>query len=382
MIKRSVKNIILLFLFTAYIIIYKLFIFSNSMKYSEMINVSFLIVLLSISIFFLGFRRCKNNYMSQNVTQVVLVYLMICFVLMYGLGLFTGFLKNAYSMSTANLLSNVFAPILIIILIEMFRYVTIWANRDNKIVVVLYALVITIFEIAISVRSIPLNDYETLFRMSATIIIPVIIKNAVMTYLCYHVGYKVPLLYRLIMDIYIFIVPIVPNYGEYLQSLFLITLPLVIYINAFTLIDERNQKVEHIFTKSNFTLLDIPVAVLIVVLACLISGFFPHFMIGIGSESMSPKINKGDAVIIEKPKKDQKYRKGDIIAYQKDKHLIVHRIVDIGKQEGKTVYITKGDVNKSADSNAVMRKQIRGIVRIRIPVIAYPTVWLTELFYG
>ena len=88
------------------------------------------------------------------------------------------------------------------------------------------------------------------------------------------------------------------------------------------------------------------------------------------------------SVIIEKPKKDQKYRKGDIIAYQKDKHLIVHRIVDIGKQEGKTVYITKGDVNKSADSNAVMRKQIRGIVRIRIPVIAYPTVWLTELFYG
>ena len=61
MIKRSVKNIILLFLFTAYIIIYKLFIFSNYMKYSEMINVSFLIVLLSISIFFLGFRRCKNN---------------------------------------------------------------------------------------------------------------------------------------------------------------------------------------------------------------------------------------------------------------------------------------------------------------------------------
>ena len=382
MIKRSVKNIILLFLFTAYIIIYKLFIFSNYMKYSEMINVSFLIVLLSISIFFLGFRRCKNNYMSQNVTQVVLVYLMICFVLMYGLGLFTGFLKNAYSMSTANLLSNVFAPILIIILIEMFRYVTIWANRDNKIVVVLYALVITIFEIAISVRSIPLNDYETLFRMSATIIIPVIIKNAVMTYLCYHVGYKVPLLYRLIMDIYIFIVPIVPNYGEYLQSLFLITLPLVIYINAFTLIDERNQKVEHIFTKSNFTLLDIPVAVLIVVLACLISGFFPHFMIGIGSESMSPKINKGDAVIIEKPKKDQKYRKGDIIAYQRDKRLIVHRITEVGTRKGEKVYVTKGDVNKTAGSNIVTRKQIKGIVKMKIPFIAYPTVWLSELFYG
>ena len=382
MIKRSVKNIILLSLLAIYIIVYKLFIFNNYMKYSEMINVSFLVIFLSISIFFLGFRKCKNNYMSQNVTQVVLVYLMICFALMYGLGLFTGFLKNAYSMSTINLLNNICAPILIIILIEMFRYVAIWANRDNKRIVILYTVLITIFEIAISIRSIPLHDFETVFRMSATIIIPAIIKNAVMSYLCYHVGYKVPLLYRLVMDVYTFIVPIVPNYGEYLQSLFLITLPLVIYINAFTLIDERNQKVEHIFTKSNFTLLDIPVAVTILVLACLISGFFPHFMIGVGSASMSPKINKGDAVILEKPKKNETFKKGDIIAYQRDKRLIVHRITEVGTRKGEKVYVTKGDVNKTADSNIVTRKQIKGIVKMKIPFIAYPTVWLSELFYG
>ena len=382
MIKRSVKNIILLSLLAIYIIVYKLFIFNNYMKYSEMINVSFLVIFLSISIFFLGFRKCKNNYMSQNVTQVVLVYLMICFALMYGLGLFTGFLKNAYSMSAINLLNNICAPILIIILIEMFRYVAIWANRDNKRIVILYTVLITIFEIAISIRSIPLHDFETVFRMSATIIIQAIIKNAVMSYLCYHVGYKVPLLYRLVMDVYTFIVPIVPNYGEYLQSLFLITLPLVIYINAFTLIDERNQKVEHIFTKSNFTLLDIPVAITILVLACLISGFFPHFMIGVGSASMSPKINKGDAVILEKPKKNETFKKGDIIAYQRDKRLIVHRITEVGTRKGEKVYVTKGDVNKTADSNIVTRKQIKGIVKMKIPFIAYPTVWLSELFYG
>ena len=184
------------------------------------------------------------------------------------------------------------------------------------------------------------------------------------------------------MDVYTFIVPIVPNYGEYLQSLFLITLPLVIYINAFTLIDERNQKVEHIFTKSNFTLLDIPVAITILVLACLISGFFPHFMIGVGSASMSPKINKGDAVILEKPKKNETFKKGDIIAYQRDKRLIVHRITEVGTRKGEKVYVTKGDVNKTADSNIVTRKQIKGIVKMKIPFIAYPTVWLSELFYG
>ena len=98
MTKRRIKNIALLVLFVAYIFIYKLLIFERYMNYSEMINVSFLIVLLGISIYLLGFRKCKNNYMNQNITQVVLIYLIIAFVLMYGLGLFTGFLKNAYSM--------------------------------------------------------------------------------------------------------------------------------------------------------------------------------------------------------------------------------------------------------------------------------------------
>ncbi|MBQ6497721.1 MAG: signal peptidase I [Bacilli bacterium] len=382
MTKRSIKNIILLFLLVAYIVVYKLFIFNNYMKISEMISVSFLALLLCISIAFLGFRRSKNNYMSQNVSQIVLIYLLITFALMYGLGLFTGFLQNAYSMSAINLINNIVAPILIIVLVEMLRYVVIWANRDKKRYIVLFTIALTIFEIAIGVRKIPFDDYEALFRMSATIIIPAIIKNAVMSYLCYHVGYKIPLMYRLVMDVYIFIVPIVPNYGEYLQSLILVTLPIVIYISAFSLIDERNKKVEHIFTKTNFTLLDIPVAIIILVLACLISGFFPHFMIGIGSESMSPKINKGDAVIIEKYNQKKELKKGQIVAYRRDKRLIVHRIVEVGKKNGKTVYVTKGDVNKSVDSQVVLPKDIKGIVRVRIPLIAYPTVWLSELFYG
>lgn len=380
MTKRRIKNIALLVLFVAYIFIYKLLIFERYMNYSEMINVSFLIVLLGISIYLLGFRKCKNNYMNQNITQVVLVYLIIAFVLMYGLGLFTGFLKNAYSMS--KLFGNVFAPVLIIVLIEMFRYVVIWANRDDKVIVFLVTIVITVFEIAIGIRNLPLNDYEMLFRLSATVIIPAIVKNAVMSYLCYHVGYRVTLLYRLIMDVYTFVIPIIPNYGEYLQSLLLITIPIVIYINAFSLIDERNQKVEHIFAKSNFTLLDLPVAIVVLVLACLISGFFPHYMIGIGSDSMSPKINKGDAVIIEKLKAKDKLKKGDIIAYDKDSKIIVHRIVKVKEEKGKTVYVTKGDINNSADSRYVKRKQIKGVVKVRIPLIAYPTVWLTEVFYS
>ena len=97
---------------------------------------------------------------------------------------------------------------------------------------------------------------------------------------------------------------------------------------------------------------------------------------------MSPKINKGDAVILEKVTKKKELKKGDVVAYKKDKHLVVHRIVGTEKQKGQTVYITRGDLNNSNDAKAVKKSQIKGVVKIRIPIIAWPTVWLTELFYG
>lgn len=381
--KRSFKNIILMLLFLVYIVGYKLYIFPNYMEYSEIITTSFLMILLSGAVLFLGFRKLKTTYVSQNVMHLVIFYLIIMFTLMYGLGFVTGFLKNAYSNDALMLVTNILCPALIIILVELFRYVVVWANKDKKIVLVLYTLLLILFEITIGVRSIPFNDLEALFRLSATVIIPVIVKNFVMTYLCYHVGYKVPLVYRLVMDMYLIVVPVIPDYGEYIQSLLLISLPILIYINAFTIIDEKNNKVTHIFTKSNFTVYEIPIIVLVVILACLISGFFPHYMIGVGSDSMSPKINKGDAVILKKYNNEKdNLKKGDIIAFQSNGKVIIHRVVEVDNKKGKNVYYTKGDFNNTRDSSPVSQKQIRGIVKFRIPFIAYPTVWLNEYIHG
>ena len=49
--------------------------------------------------------------------------------------------------------------------------------------------------------------------------------------------------------------------------------------------------------------------------------------------------------------------------------------------KGKNIsYTMKGDANNGTDPRAVYRNQIQGIVRLKIPYIAWPTVWLTELF--
>lgn len=377
---RSLKNSILIVLLASYVVFYKLFIFQNYMKYSEIISASFTIILLGIAIAFLGFRKDKSTVLSKNVMRVVIFYLFLVFFVMYGLGIIVGFLKNAYSRSLFNLFDNMFSPIVIIIAIELFRYVFIGANKDKKISIILVTLLLIVFEIAISIRVIEYNDLALLFNQMATIILPIIFKNILLSYMTYHVGYKVPIVYRLVMDNYIFIVPIIPNLGDYVNSMILISLPILIYISSFTMIDDRITRPEPIFNKSNFTAWDIPVTIILVTLIALISGFFPLYMIGIGSQSMDPTIHKGDAVILKKVTEKTELKKGDIVAYSNGKLIIVHRIVDVKKDGKNLTYITKGDNNNGNDPRPVSRSQVKGTVKFKIPVIAWPTVWLTELF--
>ena len=378
--KRMLKNYLICFLILAYTLVYKFFIFSNFMKYSSLITASFLVVVFGLSIILLGLRKDKIGYMSQNLLRVVVLYLGLAFLIMYGLGFIIGFLRNAYSRSFVSLLDNLFAPVMIILLVEGIRYVVIWANRDKKVFIVLFTLLLAFFEIMITARNVDYTNLTSVFSLFATIILPVIIKNSVMSYLCYHSGYRVPLVYRLVMDTYFIIVPILPNIGEYLNSMILIALPLLIYIHCFTLVDERTHKVEHVFETYQFSIFDIPTTIIIVTLACLISGFFPHYMIGIGSSSMSPSVNRGDAVVIKKVNKNTKLKVGDIIAYKEDKITIVHRIHELQTYKNKEAYLTKGDANNGADNYIVPRDHVKGVIKLRVPFIAYPTIWLSEMF--
>ena len=380
--QRSLKNGIISIVFIAYIILYRLLIFKNYMKFAEVISASFLIILLVVAIKLLGFRKDKPTMLSKNVLKVTIFYLVLAFSIMYGLGLVVGFLHNAYSRNIFSLFDNMFLPIIIIAIVEMIRYVVIWANKDKKGYIVLFTVILILFELALGVRTINPEDFAATFSIAATIIVPVIVKNSILSYLCYHVGYKVPLVYRLVMDTYIFIVPIIPDIGDYMNSMILLSLPFLIYITAFPMIDERTTKEEPIFKIDNFSFLNIPIMILLVALIALISGFFPHYMIGIGSDSMNPKINKGDAVIIKKLNKKTEVKQKDIIAYTKGNRIVVHRVVNVNKNKDRITYTTKGDANNSKDPQDVKRKEIKGIVKFKIPFIAYPTVWLSELING
>lgn len=382
--KRMVKNISILSLLFIYTIVYRLYIFERVLKYSEVITAAFLMVLAFISILLLGYKKDKKTQIKQNVTRMTISIIIIFFLISYGLGFFVGFLKNAYSLAPSAICDNLFAPVIIIVSTEIIRYVIISSNKDKKTVIILTTVLLTILELFITLKPLNYADFAGLFKAITATVLPIVSKNIVISYLDFHVGYKSGLVYRLIMDIYMFIMPIVPDLGDYLTSMIGIGLPFIIYIYASRTINEYNNGIERTYGKRTFRWFDIPAYLFLVILICLISGFFPYFLIGIGSESMTPKINKGDAVLIHKVDEPKELKVGDVIAFRLKDKTIVHRLVKIekDKDKNKTYYRTKGDANNSIDNINLTFDNIRGKVILDIPYIAYPTIYLTEFLNG
>ena len=89
------------------------------------------------------------------------------------------------------------------------------------------------------------------------------------------------------------------------------------------------------------------------------------------SGSMEPAIHTGSIVVI-KPEKS--YTVGDVITFGKDTKKDVpttHRIKEMRVEEGKYVYRTKGDANKTEDANEVPESAVIGKVLFSVPFLGF-----------
>lgn len=84
----------------------------------------------------------------------------------------------------------------------------------------------------------------------------------------------------------------------------------------------------------------------------------------IDSNSMDPFIDEGTTTIEIKPEDEKEIKIGDIIAYNIDEidYTLVHRVIDIGKDENGTYFITKGDNYYKEDPYKIRFERIEGIV--------------------
>lgn len=95
-------------------------------------------------------------------------------------------------------------------------------------------------------------------------------------------------------------------------------------------------------------------------------------LLAVQSGSMEPTIRTGSIVIVEPARE---YRVGDIITVSdpgNPKVTITHRLVGTDERFGERYFITKGDANKSADTEERPVTNVLGKVLFSVPFLGYP----------
>ena len=348
------------------------------------------LVLLLLSVF-LVINLLTNGYRCQNKRNIGKVYLIIsicCLLFLsifYFMGIGSEFNRNfmfiPYKLIKTDIWVSVFVSVLFT---ELVRYVATLDIRGNKIsIIIQYLLLLTLFvlvDINIAQKNVYVSSFNSIYDFFSLILCPSISKNVFLIWVSKKYGYTPCLLYRLIIDLYVYYIPYVPNNNHLIQSCMFVLLPYIIYCIVDNLDAKRElPKVQDRFKRSLSNVETIVLLIIFGILTCLVSRAFDCSMIAVGSESMTGTINKGDAIIYKKYN-GEILHEGDIVVFDIDGKLIVHRITRRFYENDNYMFITKGDANSNEDNWIVDSNMIVGRVVQRVRYIAWPSVWINEKF--
>lgn len=371
--KKSFKQLLTIQIFMLLVIITGFF-YGNVFKNDLQIIFLFVSFVALYSVFRLDIR---NDFKYRQTLKTVMICLLFYFILIYVGGLFTGFAKTIYSFGFTNLIYNIIPTLIYIVLMEFIRSIYINRSNNNKIIIVLSCIVFIIYDSFSKFYLYNLSVSDDLYEYIGLVILVSIARNIFLSILCSKSNVINCIIYRIITELYIFVVPIVPNFGPYINSVLEITLPLII---GLILISPSKR----ILPSPNMTkrgrISSIVVVSILLLIILLNSGLIKYQMFVIGSNSMNPYIYRGDVIIARRTnsKEIKQIKKGEILVFRYDKKIVSHRVYKIITRNNKLYFRTKGDNNDQVDDNLAKESDVIGTVSFRIKYIGLPSIWLRE----
>lgn len=376
--KKGFNKILILEIILLIFLLFNSFVFKIANMYViSGIMLPFLILMTVLN----GFEKDNYRY-KKDVLLNIIIFLLMYYFITYFLGLFSGFVKSSYSLSFINIIKNTFPVIALILISELMRYVLFNKTKRNLPCLIIGCLLFVMIDVNTMVHIYDVKTALGITKMICLVVFPSITKNIFLTYLTMKVGYKNGIIYRLITELSTYLLPIFPDFGEYINVLLKTVLPIAIMArlnNMFNYYSVRKIRDSRYNSRKLVLYSVITFALLTIVL--LTSGLFTYQALTIGSGSMSPAIEKGDVIILKSMKNEEtrKIKKGDVLVYNHDNKIIVHRVIK-KSNNGETIsFKTKGDYNNAKDSWTVKQEDVIGIVKFRIRWVGMPTVALNEL---
>ena len=375
--KKSYKKLLVFDLIIAVILLLNSFILNILGNYYYMDI--FLVILLIAFKYLFGFEKDRHRYLKDIVTNFLIIYL-ISFIIYYIFGIFIGFVKTVNYLNFYGIRTFIIPYVMMIILREYLRGQMLNKTDKSKKLTVITCIIFILIELSASFKIKTLTTNYNIFIFFALTLLPIISNNILCTYVAAKVGYKANIFWVMVAKLYTVFLPIVPNSGLYIESLIEFLFPFVLMYNTYSFYLKREKDIPISYIKKRY-FVEVPIlAVLVFTLAYFVSGYFRYYAVAIATGSMLPKIKVGDVVIVDQHRDYKDLKVGEVIAYKYGKIVIVHRICDIIKIGDDYYFYTKGDANDAKDNYIIYPKMIMGDVKIKIPYVGLPTVWLNQVF--
>ncbi len=325
----------------------------------------------------------KRNVLSINTKQIIMIMsvLGIVYLTLYYLSVFKfGYTKTGYGLKWDILLRLIIPILIILVSSEIIRFVL--QSQNSKISMICAYFIGLIGDILICANVISISSFSTFMDVMGLTLFPGIMYNLLYNYLSKRYGIFPNLVYRILTVLVFYFIPYGSGISDSLIAFINMLIPIGIYYFIDSLYERKRRyalgEVSVVVKRINkvFTAICLVMMLLVIML---ISNQFRYGALVIATESMTDEINKGDIIIYEEYG-DQVILEGQVIVFEKDNSVIVHRVDDIEIINGITRYYTKGDANEDPDAGYITDSNIIGVVNYKLPFLGYPSIWMRNLF--
>ena len=361
------------------------FLLLNSFVFNFLSNYLLVLFLfLSLCLFKIFFDFEKDKHRNTNdIIIYLIIYLLIVLIIYYAIGLATGYARMRNYYTLYGIMTFILPTLLIVIASEFLRYQLLRKSEGNFKLILLTTILFTLVDVTNAIYYANFSSAYAILVFIGLTLLPSICRNIFASYTSSKTGYKPVIIFNLCLGLYRYLLPIIPDFNEYLQSMFSLIIWTIITFIMFKVLKDDSKEENGIDAKKSRKMMNIAYIaemVLAIVLIYFVSGYFQYYAIAIASDSMAPTFERGSVVVIKKIEQDySNLSVGDIIAYQYQDRIIAHRIAKITEIDGTRYFYTKGDANDCIDNYVVRQEMILGTINTYIPFIGYPTVLINEL---
>ena len=325
-------------------------------------------------------KRSIHSIDSKQVSLIISVIAIAIVLLHYLSGIAFGFFKNPYRLGVENFF-KFFLPILVIIICSELIRAVFMAQGDRFTTVFCY-MISLVGELLIVSNISTVTSFSRFMDLVAGALFPALLSSLLYCYLSKRYGMLPNILFRSITTLYAYLFSVVPATGDSIVNFVKLVIPILIYLLISALYEKKKRYA--LGTKSRFRrvlscVLLVCFVIVMIGIVMLVSNQFQYGALVIATESMTGEIDKGDVVIFERYEA-QPVIEGQVIVFEKNDRMIVHRVVDIEIINGVARYYTKGDANDGWDAGFITKYEIRGIATYKLPVVGYPSLWIRSLF--